>query len=331
MLHIVNGDSFGETLREVLPEADILVWRESLYEGPLSVEFTDQPTREAREQYFTSRGVPGGMFKRFTEVQETALTQYHQHDEVVLWFEHDLFDQTMLIYLLQWFSRQNLEGTKLSLLCINSFPEVHPFKGLGQLNAEQTASLLGSWREVSADQLHLAREAWFAYAGDNPTALVQLLQKDLTALPFLRSALLCHLQRYPSVTNGLNALETAVLSLVLQSLNTPISLFQQIGNLFLDYGLGDVQFWAILEEMRGGEHPLLVIDGPTLPNYGAHVDYQSLQQTKVYSTELGQQALRGESDYAALNGLNRWLGGVYLTGHRGLWRWNQTASNLDKH
>ncbi|WP_256831125.1 hypothetical protein [Paenibacillus sp. Pae15] len=38
------------------------------------------------------------------------LERYREHDEVVLWFEHDLFDQTLLIYLLQWLAARERGG-----------------------------------------------------------------------------------------------------------------------------------------------------------------------------------------------------------------------------
>ena len=63
-----------------------------------------------------------------------------------MWFEHDLFDQTMLWYLLRWFSGQTLGRTKLSLLCIGEFPGVDRFRGLGQLTVAQLKTLSGTWR-----------------------------------------------------------------------------------------------------------------------------------------------------------------------------------------
>lgn len=126
-----------DRLREVVPGEDILVWREALYEGPISVAFTDPATREARPALFTEKGVPEGLFRRYTEEQETVLERYREHDEVVLWFEHDLFDQTLLIYLLQWLAARERGAVSINLVCIDSFPGVHPFKGLGQSSTKR--------------------------------------------------------------------------------------------------------------------------------------------------------------------------------------------------
>jgi hypothetical protein len=49
---------------------------------------------------------------------EAALKSYPSYDEVVLWFEHDLFDPLILIRLLDWFGRRELGRTRVSLVCI---------------------------------------------------------------------------------------------------------------------------------------------------------------------------------------------------------------------
>lgn len=89
------------------------------------------------QRYFTEKGVPEGLFRRYTEEQETVLERYREHDEVVLWFEHDLFDQTLLIYLLQWLAARERGAVSINLVCIDSFPGVHPFKGLGQSSTKR--------------------------------------------------------------------------------------------------------------------------------------------------------------------------------------------------
>lgn len=50
MLHIVNGDCFAELLKKAVPKADILVWREALYEGSTSISFTDPRTSFGRRE-----------------------------------------------------------------------------------------------------------------------------------------------------------------------------------------------------------------------------------------------------------------------------------------
>ena len=137
--------------------------------------------------------------------QEAWLSRFAEHDETILWFEHDLFCQINLIYLLDWFSKQSMGKTSLSLICIGEFPGVGDFRGLGQLTGEQLASLFDGRHDVTAPELRLAARAWSAYCLPDPGEITGLLEEDTSAMPFLRHALRLHLMRFPSVKNGLRS------------------------------------------------------------------------------------------------------------------------------
>ena len=78
-------------------------------------------------------------------------------DDVVLWFEHDLFDQLQLLDILT-FVREL--GSKVEAIVIDSFPGRVAFRGLGELTPTELASLSPSRREVSPAQLAAAAAAW---------------------------------------------------------------------------------------------------------------------------------------------------------------------------
>ena len=83
--------------------------------------------------------------------------------------------------------------------------------GLGQLTADQLASLEDTRQEVTAAQLALAREGWAAYASGDPANVAALLDRDTSALPFLAGALRRYLQELPSGRNGLTRTQEAIL------------------------------------------------------------------------------------------------------------------------
>jgi hypothetical protein len=51
---------------------------------------------------------------------------------------------------------------------------------------------------------------------------------------------------------------------------------------------------------------------------------QRFSESLVEVTAEGRAVLRGESDHIELSGIDRWLGGVHLQGHRSR-RWNRTV------
>ena len=50
------------------------------------------------------------------------IERHESYDELILWFEHDLFDQLNLIQLLTWISERFPAGKPVSLICVGSFP-----------------------------------------------------------------------------------------------------------------------------------------------------------------------------------------------------------------
>src|SRR5262249_38234922 len=128
-------------------------------------------------------------------------------DEVVLWFEQDLFCAVNLWRLLDWFGRRP-PGPRLSLV----YPSTDEAKGLGALAPTPPAALLAARVTGTAEMPALGRRAWAAYASVEPLDGASLVDCADDSLPFVRSAFRCHLGRFPSVANGLNEVEAAILA-----------------------------------------------------------------------------------------------------------------------
>jgi hypothetical protein len=321
MLHILNGDSTAGILKQSGVQGEMLSWREALMAGPTPQNLSHDQWIDVRAKHLPEAyEVAFDNCKKDLSTLYAGLQTFSQHDEVALWFEHDLFCQVNLIHVLDWFSRQNLGKTKLNLICIGEFPGRENFRGLGELSPQQLASLFDRRREVSSAEKNLAAEAWAAYCSSNPQELVNFLEKDTSALPFLKAALLKHLARFPSVRNGLGRIENKALELIANGVNEFQSLFPVFGNAEPVYGLGDAQFWNDLQRMIKVKHPLFT-----------HTNMQDVKPAAENAvplkalfalTEPGRAVLNGQSDFIALNGIDQWLGGVYLRPEN-LWRWDE--------
>lgn len=328
MLHIVNGDSVAEKLRQGVVQGEILVWREIYSEGPIFVDLTEPAHRSIRAQYLEKiMGVPYNEFIALCESQEKKLANFHEYEEIVLWFEHDLFDQAMLCYLLHWFSKQSLGRTKLSLLCIGEFPGIDLFRGLGQLSVKQLETLSGTWHSIGRKELELGARVWEAYSASDPSRLMELLQEDTSALPFVRDAFQLHLSRFPAVNNGLGVVEQTTLEVVAAGIEQPYELFNQVGGQLHFLGMGDLQYWNCLKQMSQGELPLLHIEGfVSFPSYSVHAE--QFTQCRIHLTQQGRRVLAGEESWAEMNRVYEWLGGVPVQGAECSWRWDKTGNKL---
>src|SRR5207248_1529530 len=107
-----------------------------------------------------------------------AIARHDSYDELILWYEHDLFDQLNLIQLLTWI-REHLPPAKpVTLVCIGSFPGHPQFKGLGELTPDELASLFETRQRISDAQYSLAALAWQAFRDPTPERLDALVRSN---------------------------------------------------------------------------------------------------------------------------------------------------------
>ncbi|MDQ0059171.1 DUF1835 domain-containing protein [Paenibacillus harenae] len=328
MLHIVNGDSVGDRLRQGVVQGGILVWREIYSEGPVFADMTDSANRSMRARYLEkAMGIPSAEYIRTCEAQERVLDECHKHEEVVLWFEHDLFDQAMLCYLLHLLAKRSFPAAKLSMLCIGEYPGIPLFRGLGQLSVEQLRTLAGKQKPVTQEQLLVGSALWEAYASDDPRTLYRLLRSDTSALPFARDAFLTHLSRLPSTHNGLGIVEQTTMELIAGGVHLPFELFDQVGGKLHGLGMGDLQYWHCLAQLTQGPKPLLQAEGlQAFPSYKGSP--ASFGECKITLTDLGNHVRLGNADRISEVGVDEWYGGVHLHGNHTPWRWDSDRMQI---
>ena len=330
MLHIHNGDCSANTAIHSSVQGEHFAWREELIEGPTPSGHDGASWRSIRAQHLSrSYALDLDECERGLLDQENKLASFQEHEEVALWFEHDLFCQVHLLYLLNWFAQRDLRKTTLSLICVGQFPGKSNFRGLGELNAKELASLFPGRTPVSGEQLEIATLAWEAYCSPDPIKIEKLLQTNTSSLPFLKPALQAHLRRFPSTKNGLGAIENKGLELINGGLNSFVDLFSDLSATEQQYGLGDAQFWLALRRMNVGRQPLIAIEnGSKGRNNEKSLTSDILRNARLQITKPGKSVLKGEDDFVALNGIDLWLGGVHLLGQDKLWRWDQQARTI---
>ena len=325
LLHVLNGDSVRETLEHSDVRGAFAPYADILHEGPVPRATGTDAWRATRARFIAESGY--GSYAdalRTYERWDAHLASFGDYDEVVLWFEHDLFDQLLLIRHLDWFSRGDLGSTTVSLICIGEFPGYEPFHGLGELGADQLASLLGTRQRVSGDQIALGRRAWEAFTATDPADLIALTRDPMPALPFLSGALRRMLEEYPSRATGLPRTERHVLELLAHGPRSPERLFRDEQRLEERVFMGDWTFWHRVRGLAHGATPLVRLEvesreGPGLPVGMVHI------------TDAGRDVSGGGADWIHLAGFDRWLGGVHLTAPAGgdvAWRWEPDKARL---
>jgi hypothetical protein len=289
------------------------VWRDILMEGPAapapgSPEFWERRTR------YVARflGIDPDAYLGVVRQQADGLRMARNEDEVVLWFDADLFCVANLLFLLDWFA--TTPAPTLSLV----------MAGPGGLTAGLDEAFARR-RRLGSPDLARGAEAWRAFADPDPRAIERWLGPDAASLPVLAPALRAHLRRFPSAASGLSEVEATVLARLGSSPVAFPALFQQVADIdpIRWHGMGDVQFAAYLRRMASGAEPLVKIDpaGSSICQGPIGRD-DAFRRWTIAPTDLGREVREGRVDRITLNGIDSWLGGVRLHGHRDVWRWD---------
>jgi hypothetical protein len=244
-------------------------------------------------------------------VWRQTIAGHASYDELVLWFEHDLFDQLNLIQILSWIHGRLPANKIVSLICIGSFPGHPNFRGLGQLTPDEMASLFETRQSVGEAQYELAARAWHAFRDATPETMADLLTMDTSALPYLGPALWRFLEEYPAIADGLSRTERTLLQLAARG---PIDL----ADAFRCMHEGEHAFYITDTGLDDLVRVLSTTSPPLLTAFNG----------SIALTESGQAVLGGRTDRVAACGIDRWYGGVHLHGRSVRWRWNSSAGGI---
>jgi len=329
-LHVANGTSVTMTLEAAGVPGRCSIWADPLHGGPVPAGLGDAELMEVRRQYLakTAGGVlpdaddptldPVNDMRRWRDV----IAKHESYGELVLWFEHDLFDQLNLIHVLSWIREHVPVSKPVSLICIGSFPGRADFKGLGELTANELAPLLETRAPVSDAQYQLAARAWQAFRQPTPEGLDGLRREDTSVLPYLADAITRFLQEYPWTSDGLSRSERRLLQLADRGPLPLARAFPEMGRGDRFYTVTDLSLLATASELEATSPPLLSVDRTAVAGQPF--------RARIVATDAGRSVLGGELDRVEACGLDRWLGGVHLQGRQQLWRWDEPGQRVTR-
>ena len=314
-LHVANGRSTTATIQAAGIPGLCSIWADPLHEGPVPHDMSDQELVDLRTQYLAGHAAGPPDPVNDLNAWRSIIEHDEAYDELVLWFEHDLFDQLNLVQLLTWLRAARATSRPVTLICIGSFPGRPNFKGLGELTTGELAPLLDARKPFTSEQYELAARCWDAFRQPSPHTLDALHREDTRALPFLSAAVVRWLQEYPWTTDGLSLTERRLLRLADQPL-TLSSAFGRMSDGEHAYSISDLSLLSLATTLVASAPPLLTRSN----GHDARGAARFAESIRI--TEAGQRVLAGEQDRIALCGIDRWLGGVQLRGHHVAWRWD---------
>lgn len=255
----------------------------------------------------TAYGLPLQEIQTRQKLSYEKLDNLQSYAKVVLWFEHDSFDQLILAYLLNHISGLS-SSPAIDLICVNNIPGVLGFMGLGQLAPEM---LIWVWENcrapLTAEQIDLGKVVWKAVQQENPMALEAIISQGTPEIPPMATALERHLMELPASNNGLSL--TQLLSLEIIADNGSIKGGKLFNQLMREREplpfLGDLMFWSVLVELAQDKNPLIVYEDMEQP--------PPWPERQISLTDTGKKILNGDLNYLDITQLERWVGGIKVS------------------
>jgi hypothetical protein len=250
--------------------------------------------------------------------RDAALAGWRTHEEVVLWFEHDLYDQLQLLQILAFFAAEGrAEG--LVLVQADDF--------LGNQTPETILRFNKRATQVERPALDIARRIWSELCESTPEAIVQRLHSVPDSFPFLGAALGRFLAELPSPGSGLSRTESTIVENVAGYEVTPAQLFRMAISTEEAAFMGDWSFYRVLDGLAFAPEPLLGGLPARFPADGTDSQRDRYLHAQIELTAHGINVHGGASDNLSVNAIDRWWGGTHLLGHS-CWRWDRAESRL---
>jgi hypothetical protein len=318
-LHVTNGDIVVDLLRRAGLAGHALAWADVLHEGPVPGGLDDGGLRRVRAEFLAGAdGVDPAPVRRRFEERDRALAA-NRDGRYQLWFEADLYDQLQVAQILPRLAELGVAPERVTLVCIGEHPGIAHFGGLGQLEPDQLPALLGVATPLTAEALDLGAAAWAALRAPDPAGLGRVAASRSPELRFLGEAFDRLGREYPSTRDGLSLTERRILAATPAGGAPAGEVFGRVGEREARPFLADLFCFWIMARLAGARVPLLELDPP-----GGRV----VAGTRLALTAAGRRVLAGEADHVALNGIDRWVGGVHLRGPAARWRWDEGTESV---
>ncbi|WP_020575633.1 hypothetical protein [Actinopolymorpha alba] len=317
-LHVTNGDATVEVLRRAGLTEPILPWRDVLHDGPVPGGLSSGELRAVRARFIAGSGWADlSAVVRDFEARDRMLEEYAR-GPIVLWFEADLYDQLQIIQVLDQLRRLEVDPDRISFVSAGEFPGIAHFRGLGELQPDDLIRLREDETPLTPEALDLASAAWTAFTAPDPSGLEAIARTSSAVLRHLGEAFGRLMREYPAQSDGLSLTQRRILLAVEGGATTAVEVFREVQRRERRPYLGDTSCFDVIAELARGPHPLLTVD-----DAGGE-----FARRAVHLTAAGQDVLAGAADHVQSNGIDRWIGGVHLTGPKARWRYDDRRETL---
>ena len=252
-LHILNGDSTAGIFADSQLPGEILVWREMLCEGPLHKEVGSDPFWINRYAYFEkSLEVSRLEYYDKTIKEILKIEDNDNYNEVVLWFEYNLFCQINLLAACTFLLKNFRKDNRYSLVCTGKEKGTEQLQSLSDYTADDYKELYQNRIKLTRNDLLFAKESWEIYVKNDQKEIREFNFNRNKKFRYLQAAIDQHLKRFPD-ENGLNQIDRKIVELYKQGITTQNDLVKELLNwqkAETVYGFGDLQYQIKIKNLK---------------------------------------------------------------------------------
>ena len=244
-IHILNGDALKAQFPKSLG-GTILVARECLVDGPV-VEPNLQAFYQLRANYLSKTYALSDI-----NYHKDVLPEFEQmknlapEDQIVLWFEKDLFCQVNL-----WFVVHLIKNYTDVMDISFVLPDNDLQHGFGGMSEAELMLAFKHRLKIEEQQQWIFADLWKNYQQGHHHELLEIGQVLFSKFPFLEETLQANAERFPK-HGGLGRPEQFIKDLNAQEKNPSFaSIFQAFSKEQSIYGFGDLQVKRIFDQLVG--------------------------------------------------------------------------------
>ncbi|MDH3493883.1 MAG: DUF1835 domain-containing protein [Acidobacteriota bacterium] len=243
LIHVLPGDSLAGPFEKTGIDGEVVVCRECFVDGDTQAQDLAGLWKNRSAFLSGNYGVSEEDYQKKTVEEFERLERLAAGNEVVLWFEYELFCQVNLWFTI-WYLRNTDTTPRILYPLVEDDSEL--WKGFGHLSVDQLKACFESRTAISPGDVRLAIELWEAFRTRNFKMLRLLADRENDAFPTVKTVVdaACEIESRPrrilqSIVDG----GKTEFGEVLREFNEQAAV----------YGFGDLQVKRIFEDLEGGD------------------------------------------------------------------------------
>jgi len=251
-LHILNGDSTYAIFKKSAVSGDVIVWREMLCEGKIVKDVGSDQFWKERYSYFENElGIEKLDYFDKTIKELIQLEDVSNYNEIVLWFEYDLFCQVNLLALCTYLLKSYRKDVLYFLVCTGKENGKSQLQTLADYSPNEYQNLYQKKTKLSRNDFLFAQKAWEVYVENGINSLKDFDFNKSKKFIYLQVAIDQHLLRVKD-EDGLNQIDYQILKLINVGFHNEKDLLKELLHWQKEntvYGFGDLQYKNYIKKL----------------------------------------------------------------------------------